>query len=286
MRLGDPEAFAEAQRELCEGLGLLGRILVAAEGINGTVSGETEATEEYMRVMRAWPATADMEFKIDAAGGHAFKKLSIKVRDELVALNLEGGEDIDPNELSGDRLSPAQFREAMRAGDAILLDGRNDYESELGRFHGAICPPVKHFRDFPQWIRENLEDAKDKPVLTYCTGGIRCEKLSGFLLKEGFKSVAQLDGGIVSYGKDPETSGEDFEGRCYVFDSRISVPVNRANPKVVARCRCCGEPSERYVNCAHKPCNAKIFLCESCEAAGGRYCGEACRTAGPAVSSG
>ncbi len=275
--IADPEAFAEEQRLLCDRLGLLGRIIVAGEGINGTVSGETGATGEYIEAMQADPRTAAMPFKIDSAQGHVFEKLSVKVRTEIVSLNL-GAADVDPNQLSGRRLSPVGFREAMREEGALLIDGRNNYESDLGRFKGALCPDLDNFREFPEWAREHLGADKDRPVLTYCTGGVRCEKLSGFLLKEGFRNVAQLEGGIVSYGKDPEVRGEDFEGQCYVFDERIGVQVNRANPSVVAACRECGVASERYVNCAHSPCNRRIFLCVTCQATAGRFCSAACRS--------
>ncbi len=279
VRIDDSDDFMNAHRELCERLGLLGRILIAEEGINGTVSGETAATEEYMASMHADPQFADMEFKIDPADAHVFPKLLIKVREEIVTIDL-GNDDVNPNETTGKRLSPAEFLAAMQEEDVIVLDGRNDYESALGRFKGAVCPEVEHFREFPDWIREHLADAKDKKILTYCTGGIRCEKLSGFLLKEGFEDVSQLDGGIVTYGKDEEVQGANFDGQCYVFDQRIGVEVNRSGGKeIIARCKHCGEPSERYVNCAHKPCNAQTFICEKCEASFGRYCGEPCRKA-------
>lgn len=280
VHIADPGSYAEAHRELCERLGLFGRILIGGEGINGTVSGEYAATNEYIASMHADPLMEDMSFKIDPADRHMFKKLSIKVREEIVSLNLPDEADIDPNQTTGKRLSPTEFRERMREQDAIILDGRNNYESDLGRFKGAICPDLDNFRDFPQWIRENLGDAKDRPILTYCTGGIRCEKLSGFLVQEGFNDVAQLEGGIVTYGKDEEARGEDFEGQCYVFDERIAVPVNGVNPEVVARCRECGEPSERYVNCAWQPCNLRIFVCAECEAQRGRFCADGCREKG------
>ncbi len=277
--IADPEGFAEAQRELCGRLGLLGRIIVASEGINGTLSGEAGAAAEYMAAMREDPRFAGIVFKTDPAEAHAFPRLSVKVRPELVTLGLTGAEDVDPRSLTGERLSPRAFLEAMSDPGAVVLDGRNRYEWELGRFKGAVCPDVDHFRDLPKWLAENLEGAKERRILTYCTGGIRCEKLSGLLVKEGFKSVAQLDGGIVSYGKDPEVRGRDFEGRCYVFDERVAVPVNSANPTVVSRCRRCGGPSERYVNCALRRCNAQIFLCAACESGAGRYCDDGCRHA-------
>ncbi|MFT4547490.1 MAG: UPF0176 protein [Verrucomicrobiales bacterium] len=272
--LDDPETYRAEHLALCEQLGLLGRIIVAEEGINGTVSGEIDATQAYMDAIHADPRTADMWFKIDATQGHTFPKLSIKVRDEIVALDLGDG-DLDPKQLSGKRLDPAAFKQALEEPDVIVLDGRNDYESALGRFRGAICPDVKNFRDFPDWIRTNLADAKDKKILTYCTGGIRCEKLSAFLLKEGFKDVSQLEGGIVAYGKDEVVHGDGFEGQCYVFDQRIAVDVD-PDAEPVSVCLRCGESSPRYVNCGYAPCNDQVFLCEGCEQEHGRFCSDKC----------
>lgn len=272
----DAEVFLEEHRAQCERLGLLGRIIVAGEGINGTVSGTRADTDAYMVEMHADPRFADMPFKMDASQGHVFPKLSVKLRTEIVSLHL-GGDDLNPAEITAPHLEPQRFYEEMQDTEAILLDGRNNYESDLGRFKGALCPDLDNFRDFPKWIRENLADAKEKKILTYCTGGIRCEKLSGFLLKEGFRNVYQLDGGIVNYGKDESVKGREFEGQCYVFDQRIGVEVNRTDTrKVISCCKRCGGESDRYVNCAWKPCNAQTFLCEVCQEEHGRFCSDAC----------
>lgn len=272
----DVEAVAAEQRVLCEELELRGRILVGREGINGTVSGRAAQTAAYMRAMNALPLTKGMEFKVDPVEGHVFPKLSVKVRDEVVTFGLEG-EGIDPWELTGVHLSPEEFREAMENEDVVLLDGRNDYETALGRFRGAICPEVEHFREFPEWVRAHRELLEGKKILTYCTGGIRCEKLSGLLLREGFEEVYQLAGGIIQYGKDEATRGRDFEGLCYVFDERVGVEVNRTETRrVISRCRHCGELSARYRNCGWPECNAQFFCCEGCEAERGRYCSEDC----------
>ena len=139
---------------MCRRLGLKGRILIAPEGINGTVSGATEATEEYMRVLRADERTAAMEFKIDEAEGHAFPKLSVKLRDEVVTLGL-GEEDFSPTEVTGEYLEPAAWREMMARDDVVMIDARNDYEWELGHFEGALLPPVRSFRELPSWVRQH-----------------------------------------------------------------------------------------------------------------------------------
>lgn len=278
--IGDPGALVESTRELCRELDLLGRILIASEGINGTVSGESANTRAFIERFRNDPVTRSIEFKIEPSGGHAFKRLSVKLRDEIVTLGLDGSEDIDPNRITGRRLSPPEFLRALEDADedTVILDGRNDYETALGHFRGALCPDVEHFRDFPQWIRENMAELKGKKILTYCTGGIRCEKLSGFLIREGFADVSQLDGGIIKYGQDEIAKGKHFDGKCYVFDARIATETNFTETRtVISTCSRCGESCERYVNCAHPPCNLQFFCCESCEDEKGRFCSEACR---------
>ncbi|MGY5344352.1 oxygen-dependent tRNA uridine(34) hydroxylase TrhO [Paenibacillus glucanolyticus] len=264
VQIPDPEVFKDEHLQYCKDLGLKGRILVASEGINGTVSGTIEQTEQYMQDMHANPLFADMVFKIDPSGGHAFKKMFVRHREELVTFRVE--DELDPNMISGARLSPQQFYEQLQRDDIIVIDGRNDYEYDIGHFRNAIRPEVQSFREFPDWIRENLSEHKDKTILTYCTGGIRCEKLTGFMLKEGFKDVAQLDGGIVTYGKDPEVQGRLFDGKCYVFDERISVPINQTDEDIiVGKCHHCGKPEDRYINCDNDACHLQHVCCEECE---------------------
>ncbi len=269
------EEYAVEHLAFCKALGLKGRILVAEEGINGTVSGTVEQTDEYIRVMHSDPRFSDMEFKIDEHEGHAFKKMFVRPRDEIVTLRLE--EDINPNDKTGEYLSPEEFYEQLQRDDVIVLDARNDYEYAIGHFRGAINPKVDAFRELPQWVRENLSEHKDKKILAYCTGGIRCEKFTGFLLEEGFKDVAQLHGGIVMYGKDENVQGDLFDGKCYVFDERISVPINQKEEIIVASCYYCGQKEDRYVNCANPDCNLQHVCCEECEVKYNRSCSDECR---------
>ncbi|MDB4354039.1 rhodanese-related sulfurtransferase, partial [Akkermansiaceae bacterium] len=220
-----------------------------------------------------------IHWKIDPLDDHVFPKLSVKVRDEVVSLNL-GKDDFSPEELTATHLNPTEWREAMQEEDVVMIDARNDYEWEIGRFEGAVLPKVPSFRDLPRWVREHRGELEGKKILTYCTGGIRCEKFSGFLLKEGLSNVYQLDGGIVTYGKDGEVKGEGFEGECYVFDERLSVPVNRTEgARVISRCAICGGASIRYRNCGWKPCNDQFFCCEKCESEVGRFCRPVCKEA-------
>jgi len=285
--IADPELFCQQQRALCEELSLRGRILIAAEGLNGTVSGTIEQTESYMQACHALPGFEEMPFKVDPADGHAFPKLSIKVRSEVVTLGL-GNEDIDPNSVTGERLEPDQWQEMLKSAgdDVVVLDGRNRYESELGHFRGAVCPDIENFRDFPEWFDAHRKEFEGKQVMTYCTGGIRCEKLSGFLKKEGIDDVFQLEGGIVRYGHSEEAAGDLFDGRCYVFDERIVVDINRTDSNnIVSRCEACGEASDRYVNCALQACNRQHFRCEKCESQVGRVCSPECQQVVDAAAS-
>ena len=272
----NPAAFRDAHRALCEKLELRGRIIVGNEGINGTVSGTVANCDQYREALLNDPVTAAVEFKIDPEQDHVFPKLSVKSREEIVTLGL-GEDDFSPNDCTGKYLDPVAWKEAIKDPNAVIIDARNDYEWDLGRFKNSIRPPVPAFRDLPQWIRDNRDEFEGKKILTYCTGGIRCEKFSGFLVKEGFEDVSQLHGGIVKYGKDSEVRGEDFDGQCYVFDERIGVPVNHVNPEVVGRCVHCNEPCERYINCANKACNAQHFCCEACDEQSMRCCSNACR---------
>ncbi|MGM9920021.1 MAG: rhodanese-related sulfurtransferase [Bhargavaea sp.] len=271
----DPETFAQEHLEFCKELGLKGRILIGAEGINGTCSGTVEQTQKYMDAMHADERFGDMAFKVDEAEGHAFRKMHVRYRQEIVNLSLE--EDVDPNELTGDYLEPAEFLEQMQRDDVVVLDARNDYEYDLGHFRGAIRPEVETFRELPEWVRENREKFEGKKILAYCTGGIRCEKFTGWLKREGFEDVAHLHGGIVTYGKDPVAKGQLWDGQCYVFDNRIAVPVNQVEHVVVGRDHFDGTPCERYVNCANPECNKKILASEENELLYRRSCSDECR---------
>ncbi|MGJ9459453.1 rhodanese-related sulfurtransferase [Oceanobacillus sp. CF4.6] len=275
VHIEDPESYAAEHLKVCKELELKGRILVAKEGINGTVSGTVAQTQKYMDAMHNDPRFVDMVFKIDPHEGHAFKKMHVRPRNELVTLRLE--DDINPHEVTGEYLEPQDFYEAMQDENTIVLDARNDYEYDLGHFRGAVRPDIETFRDLPDWVRENKHILDGKKVLTYCTGGIRCEKFSGWLVKEGFEDVAQLHGGIVTYGKDPEVKGDLWDGKLYVFDERISIPVNRKEHVVVGVDYFDGQPCERYINCANPECNKQILCSEENEHKYIRGCTHECR---------
>lgn len=275
VRINDSEKYTQIHLDFCKALGIKGRILVAPEGINGTVSGTYDQTKAYMSALRMDERFTDMEFKIDEAEEHAFKKIFVRHKKEIVTMNLE--DDVDPNITTGKRLSPKEFYKALNDEDTVVIDARNNYEYDLGHFRGAVKIDSDNFKEFPDFVKQNLMQYKDKKVLTYCTGGVRCEKFSGLLLKMGFKDVSQLHGGIVSYSKDNTVKGRAFEGRCYVFDERISVPVNfTEDAAVVGKCYLCGEPCERYVNCANYNCHNHFICCEECDAKTMRSCSTEC----------
>lgn len=280
--IDNPVRLMKEQRRLCEKLGLTGRIIVAKEGINGTVEGTIENTEKYISEMVKDPRFADIHWKKSEGIGDAFKKLQVKVRDEIVSTHLEE-KDIDPRVTTGKYLTPEELHEwiygehecegfdhdnppspKLRRGEEFyIIDMRNDFEYAVGRFENSIFPGMEFFRDLPGML-PNIAHLKNKKVLTVCTGGVRCEKASGFLLTQGFTDVYQLKGGIVSYmEKYPNL---DFKGKLYVFDKRMIMGFNTDAPdhEIVGRCAICTEVSERLINCINDMCSRHFILCENC----------------------
>jgi UPF0176 protein len=257
----NPQVFAAEHLEFCKKNGLKGRIIVAHEGLNGTVSGLASDCEKYMEHLHADPRFASIDFKIDDAEEHAFNKMHVRFKPEIVHLGMRNGDAIDPNEKTGVHLSPKEFLEMKDRDDVVVVDMRSDYEYELGKFKNAVTLGLENFRDLPQHLHK-LEAFKDKKILTYCTGGIKCEKATALLLENGFTDVYQLHGGVVKYAK--ETGGVDFDGELYVFDGRIKVPVNSVNPTTMSACYICKKPTTRMVNCANPECNIHTTICDDC----------------------
>lgn len=275
VKIEDPQAAREEHLAFCKSINLLGRIYISEEGINGTVSGLTADIDTYITWMENHIYFKGVTYKIDEADAHAFKKMHVRVKNELVNFSLE--DDINPKELTGRYVEPKEFFERISDPDTIIIDARNDYEYDLGHFRGAVKPEIKTFRELPNWIRANKARFEGKKILTYCTGGVRCEKFSGWLKREGFEDVGQLHGGIVTYGKDPVAQGAYWDGQCYVFDNRIAVSVNRVNPRVVGKDYFTGEPCERYINCANPECNKQFLCTEENEKRFRGSCSDACR---------
>ncbi len=277
-----PVRLMKSQRRLCEKLGLKGRIIVAKEGINGTVEGTTENINKYIAEMTKDSRFADIHWKKSDGIGDAFKKLRIRVRDEIVSTHLKE-RDVDPRVTTGKYLAPEELYEWIHGPNKqefYIIDMRNDFEYAVGRFENSIFPGMEFFRDLPGML-PNIEHLKDKKVLTVCTGGVRCEKASGFLLTQGFTDVYQLKGGIVSYmEKYPNL---DFKGKLYVFDKRMIMGFNTDDPEheVVGRCTKCNEKSERLINCIDDDCARHFILCENCADpdTGRSLCPMGCRNA-------
>jgi len=258
VRIADPDRFAEDQRTLCQKLGLRGRILIGTEGINGTVAGSVEATRAYQNALNAYPEFSDVVFKISHAEQNPFPRVDIKVRPEIVTLG--AGSHLDPNSGGAPHLPPAEFKRMIEEEDVVLFDVRNRYESDVGRFKGAIAPEIENFRELPQ-VLPQYENLKDKTVLMYCTGGIRCEKASALFREAGFKRVFQLEGGIVTYGE--QVGAAHWEGDCFVFDERMMVPVgDSASHPPYGRCAHTGVPTRNVINCLHDPCHRILLVAE------------------------
>ena len=262
VKVEDPEAERDAQEQFCLSQGLLGRILISKEGINGTVSGPEAATEAYKAMMAEHYAFHATEWKEDIHEGHTFNKLHVRVKPEIVHF---GVEEADPTEQRGKYIEPEEWREMLKRAETddsiVILDARSNYETAVGKFRNAVTVDIENFRELPDHIDE-LKEFKDKTIYTYCTGGIKCEKVSVWLANNGFEDVYQLHGGIVRYGK--EAGGEGFEGSCYVFDQRVVVPINEVDPVVMGKCKICEGPTERMINCANAECNEHFLICKSC----------------------
>ncbi len=267
----DAEAFCKQHKQYLKDLGVKGRVYIGREGINGTLAGTPDQMDRYKKYLRSLDGFEDTEFKEDRADEIPFAKLICKVRDEIVAMHVDG---LDPAE-GGRYLEPSEWRQMIESGeDYVMIDVRNHYESEIGHFDGAVRPEVETFYEFPQWL-DRAGIPKEKKVLMYCTGGIRCEKFSVLMKKKGWEDVNQLHGGILRYAK--EEDGKHYKGKCFVFDDRLVVPVNKENLEPIARCEITGQPADSYINCSNMACN-KLFVCseEGAEQMEG-CCSEECR---------
>ncbi len=272
----NPEKFRDEQRALCEKLGLTGRIIVATEGINATLEGTTSNVKKYIKVLSQKRCFSNIHWKESTGTGDAFPKLSVKARPEIVTLGLPKKKDVDPRKMTGKHLDPEKLHEWIRSGKKIhIVDMRNDYEHKVGHFKDSILPPMQNFRDLPK-VLPTLKPLKNEKVVTVCTGGIRCEKASGYLVQQGFKDVYQLNGGIVSYMK--KYPGKDFLGSLYVFDKRVTMAYapKKGERPVIGKCERCGVSSEQYADCTNALCHRQFICCTDCISKDGAYCSTEC----------
>lgn len=274
----NPNRVMEEQRALCESLALNGRIIISKEGINGTLEGEKKSTDAYVETMNKSRLFHGIHWKKSVGTGTAFPRLSIKVRDEIVSLHLPKKSDVDPRKLTGKYLLPEELHDWYSNGEKFtVIDMRNDYEHAVGKFDDSVCPPMKNFRDLPKVMPKIMRHKNDK-VVTVCTGGVRCEKASGYLKKKGFRDVYQLSGGIVSYME--KYPGEHFKGALYVFDGRVTMAFDPKTGKreIVGVCEKCGSKTENYEDCANDFCHKQMLVCKKCVKSGsGRvFCTKKC----------
>ena len=261
--LADPEAIRLWQRDLCESLGLTGRILISKDGINGTVGGDLAAVKRYIRKTREYAPFKPMEFKWSNGTGEDFPRLRVRVRDEIVSFGAPGELRVDENGVvgGGTKLTPEQLHELVEQKQVTFFDGRNRLEAEIGRFEGAVVPDVSTTRDFVAELDSGKYDhLKNEPVVTYCTGGIRCEVLSSLMVARGFEQVYQLDGGIVRYGEKYGDKGL-WKGSLYVFDDRTSIDFSDA-AEVIGHCAICGVSTNNVANCHRDDCHGQRVVCE------------------------
>lgn len=261
----DPQMTMNWQRELCERLDLKGRIIISPHGINGTLGGHINNLRVYKREMNKSVVFKGIMYKWSDGLADNFPKLSIKVRDELVAFRAT--DEIKVNEEGviggGKRLKPEQLHALVKEKEVVFFDGRNAYEAAVGKFKNAVIPETETTRDFIKEIENpKYKELKDKPVVTYCTGGVRCEVLSMLMKNRGFKEVYQLDGGIVKYGEKYADEGL-WEGSLYIFDGRMNHRFSDKS-KDIGSCVHCGAKTSNYENCADKSCNKLILICENC----------------------
>jgi UPF0176 protein len=268
----DPKAVADWVRARATELGMTGRVIVAGEGINATLEGEQENTELFVSEFLKDPRFSDTHIKRSAGTGDAFPKLSVKVRDEIVSTRLKP-EEADPRIQTATHLSPDDLYSWFESGkEFAIVDMRNSYEFESGHFKNSIDPGMRASRDLPNVVSK-LEPLKEKTVVTVCTGGVRCEKMSAFLLHKGFTNVYQLDGGIHSYME--KYPGKDFLGGLYTFDQRVMMNFG-GDREIIGRCRFCGVQSEEYINCADPECHLHFIACGTCVNGQSKYCSEKC----------
>ncbi len=268
-----PEAVAKWQRKFCEKWGLTGRIIIAKEGINGTIGGSDEATQAYIDAMNAHESFGGIDFKTAPGDERYFPRIRVQVKKEIVNLG------IDPDELTvadgGQHLTPEETHELLtnRPDDLVIIDTRNNYETRIGTFPGSMRPDKRYFREFPEYIDTHVDELKDKTVLMACTGGIRCERASAYVNKKGVaKKVFQIKGGIQRYiEKFPEGH---FRGAHYVFDGRIS---HRVNNDVLSTCDMCPTPCDYYTNCINARCNKMFIGCPACIIKMNECCGTECQ---------
>ncbi len=247
----------EPLRQRCQELGIRGTLLLAEEGINGTISGSREGIDAILAFIRSDERLGALDHKESFTDSHPFRRMKVKLKKEIVTLGVPG---VDPNRLVGTYVEPEDWNALISDADVVVIDTRNDYEVALGTFRHAVDPNTRSFREFPEFVREHYDPSKHRKVAMFCTGGIRCEKASSFMLGEGYPEVYHLKGGILKYLEKVKPEESLWEGECFVFDHRVGVTHGLAEGDS-EMCFGCGHPLmladreqpeyEEGVSCAH-----------------------------------
>lgn len=274
-KIEQPHAFRDQLYEAWSALGVLGRVYVAQEGINGQISVPSNHLDAFREVLYTVPFLQGIRLNIAIeAEALSFLKLKIKVRSKIVADGLDDSSfDVTKR---GKHLSAEEVNALLEKDETLIVDMRNHYESEVGFFEGAICPEVDTFREALPVVEEMLATEKNKDIIMYCTGGIRCEKASAYYLHKGFEKVYMIDGGIIEYARQCEEKGLEnkFKGKNFVFDERMG---ERISEEVVSKCHQCGALADTHNNCANDACHVLFIQCEDCAAKYNKCCSKTCR---------
>ena len=274
--IANPQQIIKEHKEFLETIDSKGRIYIGPQGVNAQISLAKNDLKAYLDFLKKNPLYATAEIKVHEDSQHRFAKLIVKYRKEIVAL----GEDVDFSN-RGSYITPKEWKKKLdeRNEDTIVIDVRNNYESEVGHFEGALKPDRKTFREFIDYA-DNLAKMKDKEkktVLMYCTGGIRCEFYSPLMKERGFENVFQLQGGVIAYGL--HEGKKHWRGQLFVFDDRLVVPISEDNKEVISKCKFCGTLSDLFYNCANMDCNDLFLSCKECMEEKKGCCSEKCMKA-------
>ena len=257
----DPHLEVKRHRKFLKELDAKARIYIAYNGINAQMSLRQEDAYSYIDWLKSDPRFANTMFKMDPSDEHVFPRLTIKFRKQLVSLD-----KLPDIAKGGEHVPPEKWKKMLEERDenTILIDVRNGYESNIGHFDGAECPPLEAFREFPQYAEElaHRKDPKNTKVMMYCTGGIRCETYSALLKELGFNEVYQLLGGVIHYGH--EVGNEHWKGKLFVFDDRLSAPLSDEKHELISNCHFCNKKCDTYYNCANMDCNELFLCCPDC----------------------
>ncbi len=274
-QIEDPQGFRDGLFARWNELGVLGRTYIASEGINAQISVPTENFEDFVKDLFTIDFLNGIRLNTAVDEGKSFYALKVKLRNKIVADGIEDP-NFDPSN-TGKYLTADEWNQQLSDPNTVVVDMRNHYESEVGHFEGAICPDVDTFREELQVVEDILQNDKDKKVLMYCTGGIRCEKASAYMKHKGFENVYHLEGGIIKYARDAKANNLDikFKGVNFVFDERLA---ERISDEVIATCHQCGEPFDHHTNCLNLGCHILFIQCDKCKEKYENCCSEECQS--------